>query len=109
VLLASQKTRWELLHGNNAGFTVSESCTLGWLNVILRHLWPTLIEKEVAEATTKQIQVCDAETARSLASCQHNSAQLSVRSKGDGVAQVSRRHHPDGILWIVAFDTTGVN
>ena len=57
VLLASQKARWELLESNNAGFTVSESCTLGWLNVILRHVWPTLIEKEVAEATTKQIQV----------------------------------------------------
>lgn len=57
VLLASQKARWELLESNNAGFTVSESCTLGWLNVVLRHLWPTVIEKEVAEATTKQIQV----------------------------------------------------
>lgn len=57
VLLASQKARWQMLEKGNAGFTVSESCTLGWLNVILRHLWPTLIEKEVAEATTKQIQV----------------------------------------------------
>ena len=56
MLLASQKARWELLESNNTGFTVSESCTLGWLNVILRHLWPTVIEKEVAEATTKQIQ-----------------------------------------------------
>lgn len=63
VLLASQKARWELLQNNNAGFTVSESCTLGWLNVILRHLWPTLIEKEVAEATTKQIQVSAIDTA----------------------------------------------
>lgn len=56
MLLASQKARWDLLESHNAGFTVSESCTLGWLNVILRHLWPTVIEKEVAEATTKQIQ-----------------------------------------------------
>lgn len=46
-----------MLGGAAAGFTVSESCTLGWLNVLLRHLWPTLIEKEVAEAVTKQIQV----------------------------------------------------
>ncbi len=58
MLLASQRARWELLSGANGGFTVSESCTLGWLNVLLRHLWPTLIEKEVAEAVTKQIQVC---------------------------------------------------
>jgi len=57
VLLASQKARWEMLGAAAAGFTVSESCTLGWLNVLLRHLWPTLIEKEVAEAVTKQIQV----------------------------------------------------
>ncbi len=58
VQLASQKARWEGLAQSAAGFTVSESMTLGWLNVILRHVWPTLLEKEVAEAVTKQIQVC---------------------------------------------------
>ena len=57
VQLASQKARWEGLAQSAAGFTVSESMTLGWLNVILRHVWPTILEKEVAEAVTKQIQV----------------------------------------------------
>lgn len=57
VQLASQKARWEGLAQSAAGFTVSESMTLGWLNVILRHVWPTLLEKEIAEAVTKEIQV----------------------------------------------------
>jgi hypothetical protein len=76
VLLASQKARWELLESNNAGFTVSESCTLGWLNVILRHLWPTVIEKEVAEATTKQIQARGLRTAKHAPCTQRQHALL---------------------------------
>lgn len=69
MLLASQKARWELLESNNTGFTVSESCTLGWLNVVLRHLWPTVIEKEVAEATTKQIQARGLRPAKHAPAC----------------------------------------
>lgn len=57
VLLASQKARWDGLAQAATGFTVSESMTLGWLNVLLRHVWPTLLEKEIAEAVTKQIEV----------------------------------------------------
>ena len=76
MLLASQRARWELLESNNAGFTVSESCTLGWLNVILRHLWPTVIEKEVAEATTKQIQARDLATAKHAPRTQRQHALL---------------------------------
>lgn len=31
--------------------------TLGWLNVLLRHMWPTLLEKEISEAVSRQIRV----------------------------------------------------
>ena len=57
VLLASQRARWEHEQATLAQFTVSESFTLGWLNVLLRHLWPTVIEKEVAEVAAANIRV----------------------------------------------------
>jgi hypothetical protein len=57
VLLASQRARWEHEQSTLAQFTVSESFTLGWLNVMLRHLWPTVIEKEVAEVAAANIRV----------------------------------------------------
>ena len=57
VLLASQRARWEHEQATLAQFTVSESFTLGWLNVMLRHLWPTVIEKEVAEVAAANIRV----------------------------------------------------
>ena len=57
VALASQRARWEFLQAAAAQFSVSESFTLGWLNVMLRHLWPTVIEKEAAESAAKNIKV----------------------------------------------------
>ena len=57
VLLASQRARWEHEQATLAHFTVSESFTLGWLNVLLRHLWPTVIEQEVAEVAAANIRV----------------------------------------------------
>ena len=52
------RVRWELLQEPKSQFTVSESFTLGWLNVLLRHLWPTIIEKEAAEIAAKNIKAC---------------------------------------------------
>lgn len=57
VALVSQRARWELLQASTAQFTVSESFTLGWFNVMLRHLWPTVLEKEVADSAAKNIKV----------------------------------------------------
>lgn len=57
VALASQRARWELLQASTAQFTVSECFTLGWFNVMLRHLWPTVLEKEVADSAAKNIKV----------------------------------------------------
>lgn len=57
VALDSQRARWELLQASAAQFTVSESFTLGWFNVLLRHLWPTVLEKEVADSAAKNIKV----------------------------------------------------
>ena len=56
VALGSQRARWEMHRKANAHFTVSESFTLGWLNVLLRHLWPTIIEKEASEVAAKNIK-----------------------------------------------------
>jgi len=57
VLLASQRARWEHEQATLAHFTVSESFTLGWFNVLLRHLWPTVIEQEVAGVAAANIRV----------------------------------------------------
>ena len=55
--LQEQRSRWDLLAQAEQNFTVAESFTLGWLNVLLRHLWPTLIEKEVSDSVTKELRV----------------------------------------------------
>jgi hypothetical protein len=54
--LASARARWEALYVSEAQFTISESFTLGWLNVLLRHLWPTILEKEFAELASRSIR-----------------------------------------------------
>lgn len=55
--LREQRSRWDLLAQAEQNFTVAESFTLGWFNVLLRHLWPTLIEKEVSDSVTKELRV----------------------------------------------------
>ena len=55
--LQEQRSRWDLLAQAEQNFTVAESFTLGWFNVLLRHLWPTLIEKEVSDSVTKELRV----------------------------------------------------
>lgn len=55
--LNSANGRWQLKNASDAQFTVSESFTLGWFNILLRHLWPTVLEKELSETATKIIKV----------------------------------------------------
>lgn len=56
--LANQRARWQQVSDNQQQFTVAESFTLGWLNVLLRHLWPTVLEKEVCDKATVVLKVC---------------------------------------------------
>ena len=55
--LGSQRARWDSWAQTVQQFTVAESFTLGWLNVMLRHLWPTIMEKELSEKLGIQLQV----------------------------------------------------
>lgn len=57
--LANQQARWQQISDNQQQFTVAESFTLGWLNVILRHMWPTVLEKEVCDKATVQLKVSE--------------------------------------------------
>lgn len=56
--LAHQRARWQQVLDSQQQFTVAESFTLGWLNVLLRHLWPTVLEKEVSDKATQSLKVC---------------------------------------------------
>lgn len=56
--LAHQRARWQQVLDSQQQFTVAESFTLGWLNVLLRHLWPTVLEKEVSDKATESLKVC---------------------------------------------------
>ena len=56
--LAHQRARWQQVLDSQQQFTVAESFTLGWLNVLLRHLWPTVLEKQVSDKATESLKVC---------------------------------------------------
>lgn len=56
--LAHQRARWQQVLDSQQQFTVAESFTLGWLNVLLRHLWPTVLEKEISDKATEELKVC---------------------------------------------------
>lgn len=56
--LAHQRARWQQVLDSQQQFTVAESFTLGWLNVLLRHLWPTVLEKEISDKATEALKVC---------------------------------------------------
>ncbi|KAK9808686.1 hypothetical protein WJX72_001889 [[Myrmecia] bisecta] len=51
--MRSAAARWDALRDAEAQFSISESFTLGWFNVFLRQLWPTLLEKQISETATK--------------------------------------------------------
>ena len=55
--LAHQRARWQQVLDSQQQFTVAESFTLGWLNVLLRHLWPTVLEKEISDKATESLRV----------------------------------------------------
>lgn len=55
--LAHQRARWQQVLDSQQQFTVAESFTLGWLNVLLRHLWPTVLEKEISDKATDSLRV----------------------------------------------------
>lgn len=58
--LAHQRARWQQVLDSQQQFTVAESFTLGWFNVLLRHLWPTVLEKEMSDKATVVLKVvCD--------------------------------------------------
>lgn len=74
--LANQRARWQQIADNQQQFTVAESFTLGWLNVILRHLWPTVLEKELCDKATVVLKVSTAE----------QYAVMHVKAEGTGKA-----------------------
>ncbi|KAL3130535.1 hypothetical protein ABBQ38_008347 [Trebouxia sp. C0009 RCD-2024] len=53
---AHQRARWQQVLDSQQQFTVAESFTLGWLNVLLRHLWPTVLEKEISDKATDSLR-----------------------------------------------------
>ena len=55
--LAHQRARWQQVLDSQQQFTVAESFTLGWFNVLSRHLWPTVLEKELSDKATVQLKV----------------------------------------------------
>lgn len=55
--LAHQRARWQQVSDSQQQFTVAESFTLGWFNVLLRHLWPTVLEKEMSDKATVVLKV----------------------------------------------------
>ena len=55
--LAHQRARWQQVLDSQQQFTVAESFTLGWFNVLFRHLWPTVLEKELSDKATVQLKV----------------------------------------------------
>ncbi len=55
--LAHQRARWQQVLDSQQQFTVAESFTLGWFNVLLRHLWPTVLEKEISDKATVVLKV----------------------------------------------------
>ena len=55
--LANQRARWQQVLDSQQQFTVAESFTLGWFNVLLRHLWPTVLEKEMSDKATVVLKV----------------------------------------------------
>ena len=67
--LANQRARWQQISDNQQQFTVAESFTLGWLNVILRHLWPTVLEKEICDKATVHLKVRAAVSCISFIAC----------------------------------------
>ena len=67
--LANQRARWPQISDNQQQFTVAESFTLGWLNVILRHLWPTVLEKELCDKATVHLKVSDAPSCTNTNTC----------------------------------------
>ena len=83
--LQEQRSRWDLLAQAEQNFTVAESFTLGWFNVLLRHLWPTLIEKEVSDSVTKELRV---RTPCCLLAAAHSALQVVVQH--DAVLSVAR-------------------
>lgn len=55
--LAHQRARWQQVLDSQQQYTVAESFTLGWFNVLLRHLWPTVLEKEISDKATVVLRV----------------------------------------------------
>ncbi len=56
VQAASSKARMQALHDGAQQYSVSESFTAGWVNVLLRQLWPTVIEAKGSEVAKKGLQ-----------------------------------------------------
>ena len=56
VQAASSMARMQALHDGQQQFSVSESFTAGWVNVILRQLWPTVIEAKGSALAKKGLQ-----------------------------------------------------
>lgn len=56
VQAASSKARMQALHDGQQQYSVSESFTAGWINVLLRQLWPTVIEAKGSALAKKGLQ-----------------------------------------------------
>jgi hypothetical protein len=78
--LANQRARWQQVLDSQQQFTVAESFTLGWFNVLLRHLWPTVLEKEMSDKATVVLKVSMLSLERHLSCATH---QLTAMTAGD--------------------------
>jgi len=57
VQLRTAQARWESAVANRAPETVCESFTTGWLNMLLWHMWPMFLEKEVSALFARRIAI----------------------------------------------------
>ena len=81
--LANQRARWQQVLDSQQQFTVAESFTLGWFNVLLRHLWPTVLEKEMSDKATVVLKVSSSSVEQHVSRALVPIRQLTAMTAGD--------------------------